>query len=269
MDSHVLEYFKESSGGEPAPGAYHKVIPLHTEKGLLFKDLVQLIPHFSKGWYELSRLEVEDRIEFTHSYWLSKLPYHPKLAPFLSQFFESLDDIAIFLTQKVYQQPFEAHMVYSLKGNGGFFQGSLPISEEGLIHLAQAFPTSILPTDYTAFLQIHNGFSKLGDLGVVAGGRVRELADKLHEALASGPTLLSPRGVPVDPAGLIPFYESYEMDSYQCFWDDWYPDQEMGNVYLNEIDRVISDTKDYSLASESMAFSTFLDWLMFYLERVE
>lgn len=267
MDSHVLEYFKESSGKDPAPGTYHRVIPLHAETDLLFDDLKALMPTLNRGWYELSRLSVEDRIEFTRDFWMSRLPYHPELAPFLMRFFSNLDDIGIFLTQRVYQQPFEAHMVYSLKGDEGFFQGNMPISDEELIHLTQQFPTLIFPADYSAFLRIHNGFAKQDDIGIVPAERLHALREHLKAHLEG--TLLASKGVPVDPAGLIPFYESDELGTYQCFWDDWYPDQEMGNVYLSEISGTISDTTDSKRASETMAFPTFLDWLMFYLERVE
>jgi hypothetical protein len=59
------------------------------------------------------------------------------------------------------------------------------------------------------------------------------------------------------------------MPFYQCFWAEWYPEQEMGNVYYSGESKTISDVFGSFSSSETMAFTTFTDWLMFYLERID
>lgn len=76
-------------------------------------------------------------------------------------------------------------------------------------------------------------------------------------------------GKPVDPKTLIPFYESFGMPFFQCFWAEWYPEQEMGNVYYSGETHSISSVRIVGDASENMAFPTFIDWLIFYLEQIE
>lgn len=79
------------------------------------------------------------------------------------------------------------------------------------------------------------------------------------------------RGLTVNPKSLIPFYESFGMPFFQCFWGDWYPQNVMGmgNVYFSMTSKTISDPLNYEDSSSlNMAFTTFIDWLMFYLERI-
>jgi hypothetical protein len=81
--------------------------------------------------------------------------------------------------------------------------------------------------------------------------------------------ITTPSGAIVNPASLIPFYESFGMPFFQCFWGEWYPEQEMGNVYLSPASRMISTCKKRGECDESLAFETFTDWLMFYLEKID
>lgn len=81
--------------------------------------------------------------------------------------------------------------------------------------------------------------------------------------------LLTAEGSEVNPKHLIPFYESFGFPCYQCFWADWYPDQEMGNIYYSGLTHTISANRDETVGTENMSFPTFLDWLMFYLETIK
>ncbi len=234
-----------------------------------WEGVVALCPSFPRGWYELSRLSVEDRVEFTRDYWLSKLPYHPKAATFFTDFFSKIDDVGILLTKRHFDDPFEAVMVYSLRGDRGFFRGEPPATKVEIAEIRSFFSEYILPRDYISFLQIHNGFSKATDeTGVISTRRLEESFAKFRKHLEAAPAVSSQEGIPLDPKALIPFYESFGQPFYQCFFAEWYPEEEMGNVYYSGVTCSISDTKG-SNASESMAFTTFLDWLMFYLELVE
>jgi hypothetical protein len=268
MDHHVKEFFKQYSD-DSLNGNFHKVIPLHELPDMKWEDVVRLVPNICKGWYELAHLPSKDRIEFSCEFWLSKIPYHPKVNQFLARFFGSLGEIGVFITQQKFDDPFEATLVYCLKKDNGFFRGSPPATEQKIVELQKKFPHYLLPVDYLGFLQIHDGFCKTTDCtGITRSCEVPIAYEHFQEMLLLDEPITTTKRVPVDPKTLIPFYESFGMPYYQCFWGEWYPEQEMGNVYFSGETKTISDiTSSYGL--ENMAFPTFTDWLMFYLESIE
>jgi hypothetical protein len=268
MDLHIKQFFHESSN-EESPGNFHKVIALHEKPEISWFEVVQMVPNICKGWFELSKLSVADRIEFLRDFWLNKIPYHPEMPEFIMNFFSTLDDVEIFIIQRKYDDPFEARLVYSLKDNRGFFHGAVGASDEELVVLQSLFPEIILPEDYMAFLKIHNGFSKATDTGILKSTVVEETRNRFKLLIEQGGPLFTPSGQLVDPNTLIPFYESFGMPVFQCFWSEWYPEQEMGNIYYSGITKSISDIHGVDLGTENMAFATFSDWLMFYLENID
>jgi SMI1 / KNR4 family (SUKH-1) len=269
MDHHIKEFYCQS-GDDSSRGSFHKVISLHDSKDLDWDTVVAFVPKLSKGWFELAHLPVHDRIEFTRDFWMAKLPYHPYLANFLTRFFDSLDDICVFVFQKKFDDPFEVNLVYSLKDNAGFFRGTLPASDHEIEELQRLFPEYPLPADYKAFLQIHNGFCKTTDCtGISSSTQVEEIYNNFQAMFETEGPLNTNRGSLVNPKTLIPFYESFGMPFFQCFWAEWYPENEMGNVYYSGLTRTIFDVESSDPSSESMAFPTFIDWLMFYMERIE
>jgi hypothetical protein len=267
MSEHVHDFFIED-GPEKH---FHKVIALHESPRLEWEDLKKLIPLLPRGWYELSRLPVEDRIEFTYEYWQSKLPFIASesvhLEKRLSEFFGSLEEIGIYATQAKADGPFDIHMVYALKNNVGFFQGSPPASEEMLDNLIKRFGHIIFPPDYLAFLRIHDGFSKYTDTGLIKSRDMGQVYQRLQHLLVEE-ILVTPDGQVINPENLIPFYESFGLHCYQCFNTEWYPEEEMGNLYFSENDRSLSNFRDRQNLEENLAFPTFLGWLIFYLEDV-
>ena len=269
MDHHLKDYYRQSSDETPS-GNFHSVIALHQSPNISWNSIKDKVPELCRGWFELAHLNSKDRIEFSQDFWLTKIPYRPGLNESLNRFFSSLDDIGIFLTQKKFEDPFEAHLLYSIKDNGGFFKGSLPATDKKLSNLQKAFSNYILPNDYLAFLQIHNGFCKATDCtGITSSENVPKSYDNLQKLIQQHDPIMTSRNMIVDPKTLIPFYESFGMPFYQCFWAEWYPDQEMGNVYYSGESKTISDVFAGASSTEIMAFATFTDWLMFYLERVE
>ena len=265
MDHHIKEYYCQFNDNSPR-GNFHKVISLN-DPHISWEIAIQHVPKLCKGWYELTRLSVQDRIDFTRDFWLSKLSYHANLDEFLTRFFASLDDIVVYLIQKKFDDPFEAHLVYSIKGDNGFFRGLLPALDHEIATMEKSFSGFTLPRDYLSFLQIHNGFCKTTDCtGLYPSHRMKENYLSFQELLEHEDALRTTQGKIVDPKKLIPFYESFGMPFYQCFWAEWYPEQEMGNVYYSGMARTISAVDDKQLDNESMAFKTFLDWLMFYME---
>lgn len=269
MDHHIKEFYRKSSDESPS-GNFHAVISLHEAPGISWEEVSAKAPELPRGWFELAHLDPKDRIEFTRDFWLMKIPYRAGLDTFINRFFSSLDEVCIFLTQKKFSDPFEAHLVYSLKGNSGFYQGLAPATEKEQVTLKAAFPDFVLPADYLAFLHIHNGFSKTTDCtGVTCTKGVVDLYKTLQQFLKQRDPIMTSKGTAVNPETLIPFYESFGMPFYQCFWAEWYPEQEMGNVYYSGEAQTISDVYRGKTSAETMAFPTFTDWLMFYLERVE
>lgn len=270
MDSHVTDFFSNYGAGEKGPSPhYHDVIPLHEKPELSWELLYQKAPLLSKGWYELSKLSEEDRVGFSFEYWSSRLPFHPTLNESLSVFFQSLDDIGIFLCQKKVNDPYIPTMVYSIRGDGGFYRGELPASYNDCMNLQEVFPDYIFPEDYFAFLQIHNGFKKTTDTtGILTISEVGTVYHNLLDIVKTNDVVTASGEVPVDPKSLIPFYESFGMPHFQCFWGEWHHEQGMGNVYYSVNDFMISDPSGGEIGSDNLAFATFSDWLVFYLERI-
>lgn len=268
MDLHALEYYRPYSDDYPH-AHFHAVIPLHEKPDFDWKWVQEIAPQLHRGWYELARLEIRDRIDFMRDFWMAKFVDSPKFCLFVEEFFKTVDDLGIFLTQRTYDDPFEPQCVYSLSGNSGFYHGNPPITEEEKTALQNHFPDFILPEDYLRFLQIHNGFYKQTDSGVFKSTCMPEKQMTFKRLLEEGEPVRTSKGTLVNPKSLIPFYQSFNMPFFQCFWGEWYPDQEMGNVYFSGSTNTITDSTQLGVGAETMSFETFTDWLIFYLEKIE
>lgn len=268
MDSHIFEYYRPSTDESPG-GHFNDVIPLHDNPHIGWSEVHEIAPKLGKGWFELSRLSSKDRIDFTMQFWMSKLADQPTIMPFLEKFFASIDDICIFLVQKQYDDPYQAHMVYSLRDEKGFFRGMEPATDNEINQMKKNFPEVMFPKDYLAFLQIHNGFSKATDTGIFRAQEMKHAYEQFNKIVSSKESILQCGERTVDPAELIPFYESFGQPFFQCFWTAWYPEDEMGNVYYSSAANTISCLASKDLSAENMVFTTFSEWLMFYLESVE
>lgn len=268
MDQHALEYYQPYSVETPH-AHFHRAIALHEEPTTDWLEVSALVPELCRGWYELARLPTQDRIEFTRDFWCAKFTAYPKFIEFILNFFNNVDDIGVFLTQRCYEEPFEAQLVYSLSDNSGFFHGNPPIQENEIIALQKTFADYILPADYLDFLRIHNGFAKLTDTGMIKSQEMPSEYNSLQLVLEKGDPLRTSTGIDINPKSLIPFYKSFNMPFYQCFCGEWYPDQEMGNVYYSGMTHIISDFSKQGDEIDTMAFKTFTDWLIFYLEKID
>ncbi len=270
MNEHVLDFYSFTDENIPRR-KFHKVIVLHECPDVDWENLRDIVPSLPKGWYELCLLSKSDRIQFSLDYWLSKLSYHPKIDQLISRFFGELDDVGCFATQNKPSDPFVVEMVYSISQNRGFYRGATPAEEEAVISLQKLFVNYILPEDYLAFLQIHNGFCKsIDSTGIVNTSNVYAIYQQVQDLINKHGGVVSMKsGKAIDPGGLIPFYKSFGMPYFQCFYNGWHPEQEMGNVYYNGEANTISDVESSSANPEMMTFSTFLDWLIFYLEQFD
>lgn len=265
MNSHVRRFYRTYVDEDTPVRFYHQVIPLHENKEMAWEEIREKIPHLPKGWFELSQLHIEDRIEFIKDFWLSTLPFVSHIHAFLDIFFNRLDDIGVYATQSRFDSSYECEIVYSLRDDTSFFHG-MPPSEERIEMLKETFNDE-LPEDYLTFLKIHDGFSKHSDTGIIRSHNVRNIYDRLQERIENE-IIYSGKQI-VNPKDLIPFYESFGQLAFQCFYVNWTPITSPGNVYYSMAEGKISDVHDQNSWSENLAFPTFLDWLVFYMEGIE
>lgn len=244
---------------------FYKIVALHEEKNLKWEDISLQVPMLSRGWFELSRLPKEDRVEFTEQYWFAKLPFKCAKGIFLEEklkrFFEKVEDVSVFMAQEREKGPYDVHMVYSLKNDEAFFQGGPPANEESIINLTKQFESVHFPEDYLSFLTIHDGFSKYVDTGLI---KTRDMAKSYlkFQDLVLDKVLLASDNMPIPPSTLIPFYESENLHSYQCFYTEWFPEEEMGNVSYD----YSTKQKVSYLVEEGISYKNFLSWLLEYLK---
>lgn len=256
MNTLVRKYFQEDVH-------YEKVLILSEQSNSDWMDVRQKVPDMPRGWFELSCLPAEDRITFICDFWLRTLPFHPVCHASIQDFFASLDDVGVVLTKK--NASWIVQLVYSLGDNSSFFRGLVPASESACEELMGELSFAF-PKDWVAFTKIHNGFGKLSELELLkvedipgAKRRVMEMMLRAEHFVKSGDIL-------VDPGSLAPFFEVIGMNSFQCFYADWYPSSEMGNVYFSGIDYTLSNISCQEIWGENGAFPTFTEWLVSYLE---
>lgn len=213
-----------------------------------------------RGWLELVKLDQASRLEFVEQFWASKLMDYPLFVELLPMIFQQFEDILFFLVQSHPEEPFVPHLVYTLKGDKGFFYGTpaLEFSEIEEHRLSCGEP---LPEDFLKFQEIHETFSQDGKGRIYSVKHLIDTRAHLEKFFKKRPPLLFYDGSEVDLKKLIPFYGSFGRYSWQCFCADWYPEEEMGNVLITH------DTVFLPLLGEAegLSFSSFLEWLASYL----
>ncbi len=258
MNGLVFQYFHEA-------GNFEEALILSEQPEKSWSDAVSLSPDLPRGWFELSRLAPDDRVSFTRDFWLKVLPYRPSFHKVLNDFFGSLDDVGAVLSLN---GGWTSQLVYSLRDNSCFFRGMPPATAQDFAEL-QTEVNFVFPRDWMAFMNIHNGFGKLLELGVLALEDIGIAKRRVMEMILKAQRPIKARGVPVDAEALLPFFEAFGLNSFQCFFADWYPEGEMGNVYFSGIDYTISDTSYGQVWGENGAFSSFSEWLIFFLEGMD
>ncbi len=238
---------------------------LSEELDVSWEEVNQLAFDIPRGWYELSRILPRDRVEFTRDFWLDQIPYHPNAHGAIFEFFERLDDIAVVLVRRVEEEPMDAELVYSLADNSSFFRGKPPANDLEIHELKENLDLN-LPRDYLSFMKIHNGFGKLSEMGLLEIQDIPDVRRRLVNLLLTSDKRVKSGDQDVDPGSLIPFFEALGLSSFQCFYSDWYPGSEMGNVYFSGIDYTISDVSYKKAWAENLAFPTFIEWMSFYLQ---
>jgi len=254
MNSQIRDFFRTDKAQE---AHFQEVRFLSEEPGAVWDEVKGTgIP---RGWFELSRVSMSDRVDFTREFWLSLLPYHPTASAGIREFFDQLDDVAVILCRQTKEEPWRAELAYSLADNSSFFRGLAPADEEEIDWTMKKLNVN-LPSDFRAFQLLHNGFGKLTELGVVPLDEMEDARESLISALMRADKPLRSGERVVDPYSLYPFYEEFG-GGCQCFYSEWYPASEMGNVYFSAIDYIISDTSDRKGWPEHLAYPTFVEWL--------
>ena len=264
MNPFVLDFYKKSTHIEGIQDPFFEVLFFDDSLSLTWDKLQEMAPSFPRAWFELGKLPEACRIEFIKSYWEKTFPYNPQRNIFLEKFFSRIDDIGIVMTKNMPKAPYQIELIYSLKDEKNFFRGQIFAKEEDIEQLNCHFDY-ILPHDYLCFLKIHSGFAKSTDTGVLPLQQVYPLTMHLRQIMQQQTPVLSGMQ-PINPNSLIPFYQSFGRNVFQCFYTEWITKEEIGNVYYSGGDHRISDIRQQQ---RDMAFITFWDWLVFYLEKIE
>jgi hypothetical protein len=259
MNALVRRYFYDDAN-------FEEVLVLSEEPKKNWSDIEQLVPSLPRGWFELSRIPSEDRVEFSCSYWLKRLPFNPKAYAAISEFFSALDDVGVVLVKN--KESWIPQLVYSFMDNSCFFRGLPPATEAQVEELKSELDFAF-PSDWVAFTKIHNGFGKLSELNLLKIEEIPAARRKVVEMLLKAPRIVRSGERAIDPSSLVPFFEASGLSSFQCFYADWYPENEMGNVYFSGIDYTVSDANRERPSAEGGGFSSFLEWLASYLEGME
>jgi hypothetical protein len=245
---------------------YEEVISLQKDPSADFHTLQALCPTLPKGWHELAQFNLDDRIEFVSGTWKNALPIVPHIEDFITSFFDQIEDIGIYVFKK--KGVWDTRIVYSMSDGETYFLGRPPANDIEVAKLSELLDLS-LPSDYTAFLKVHNGFQKDTDDGVLPIQFLRKERQVLQVAIADENQRLLYRGEAVDTETLFPFYKSLDLRLYQCFFTKWNPDGSMGNVFCSLGEGYLSDFLNQEESLETLAFPTFLDWLTFYMDGME
>ncbi len=262
MNVLIQKYYQVNK--EPQKGFEDVIFLVDTE--FSFEKCKEICPSLPKGWYELAKLNLQDRIDFTKEYWFKTLPLKPQMYKVFEAFFQSLDDIGVFLVKKKQTEKYTSHFVYSIQTGAAFFYGLPPVEKES--DPVCFVPSLNFPKDFLAFFKIHNGFSKNSDLGIIQMQNLKNIYSDLQAKWKGEKIIIKHKENSIDFSLLLPFYERFGLGSFQCFFGDWYPESEMGNVYFSAMDYTISDYKA-ARQEHNRSFENFLSWLISYLEGRE
>jgi len=225
------------------------VIAFHETNKHSWEEISKRIPTMPKGWMELCALQREDRIEFTRLFWqqtLEGLTFDcSDYVRRLDLFFARITNIEVFATKTLPNMPYEVQMIYTWGDDEYFFYGAAPARTEAIEQVTRQFGQLLLPADFLSFYCIHDGFCSLLDGGVIPTNHLARRHREFQE------------NCQLDP--LLPFYESTQPDRFQCFFVHNKRQTKMGNVSYCQMDPTVDQTE---------LFSTFNEWLLYYLEKL-
>jgi len=262
MNFSVLKYYQKNS-----LSGFEDVIIVDKNTSS-FDDLQKLVNNFPKAWWELVFLNLSDRIEFSRDFCLKILPYSPNVYEMICLFFTKLEDIKVIFTKKKDCKNYEVELVYSTIEDSTFFRGKPPIDSFKIAQINRRF-NEILPQDFLKFLQIHNGFARNSDSGIILAENIYQVTKDVQDLIDEQKKVVTCLNQIIDPKDLIFFYRSYQKMDFQCFYTRWHLFSQIGNVFYSFSDNKISNYHDKETLAENLAFPYFLDWLIFYLEIMD
>jgi len=238
---------------------YFQVSALKEHKAKSLEECQHIAPLLSEGWWEFAQLTDQLQREFLREFWIHALPYVPHIYRMIDDFFARVQKITIYLVQEKQGEAFKPLMVYQFESE--YYAGGPPLCPREVSHFKQliSFP---LPQDYLLFFQIHDGFAKGKEKGVFPLATLNEVYGRFQQEVSLLSEKLKIESQVVDPQDLLPFYSPAAKETYQCFYKDWYPDGEVGNICAFLEEQRLSTLKQ----GETSAFVSFLDWLSFYLQ---
>lgn len=263
VNQSIFEYYQKN-----AENGFSDIVIVDEKCFKTYEELNKLAYNFPKAWWELSKLQITDKIEFSRDFCLKILPYSPDIYSFIYDFFLNLNDILIIMTKKTNDEKYFVELVYSMQNNCTFFRGKPPLDSEIIRYVNSQF-NDILPSDFLAFLKIHNGFAKNSDTGIIEAENIFEYTNNIRNLIENQKKRILCNEHEIDPQDLIFFYQSYQRGDFQCFYTRWFPYSGIGNVSYSFKDNAISDYFDKTAWENNLAFPTFLNWLMFYLEIMD
>ena len=261
IDTVVENYFSNRK-------MFSQSLHLNERIDVTWEEISNRAPTLPKGWFELSQLPPGLSLEFMRDFWGNALPSIPHLCAFFDRFFAGVEGVEIYLAARKKNGPFESFFVYKMRASTDFFLGSPPLNQNQIDQMTQNIPFPF-PEDYLRFLWIHDGFQKGGEAGIfVTTLLLSEQRAFLKEIKEKGGEIRC-ECEKIDPQALFPFYRSLDLDSCQCFYKNWHHDEEVGNVSFSLSKGEISYYKNREKEEKTFAFNTFLDWFVFYVERIK
>jgi|GEM_PF-3543149 len=242
MNNEVLEFYSKSSIEDPTHPLFEVIFIEQEESD--FDNLKEICPDLPKGWFELARLDLEDRKEFIRTFWEQQFPFFS-----IEYFFNMVEDIGVFLTKQSPDTPFIPEIVYSFEENNGFIRAFPPLTDRQVDKLSLEFDY-LLPKSYLQFLKIHRQIiHKKGKL--IDPFDLKHMMQQFQRKHANSTLYFHEKEAHL--FDLIPFFIQKDPKGYQCFVTEWQGASEILNVFFEE-------HKESGLSQTNM-FDKFLDWL--------
>jgi len=218
-------------------------------KRISYENALKKAPTLPKGWYELARFSKKQRVEWIRALWAQVLPQ-----------FTMKDAIEKVDLEIHARKPVLKYMV-----SGELYWGAPPATMPQIARVGEVIDCDF-PPDFCAFYQIHNGFFKEGESGILPLQKLRQAHNVLSVHITQLEKEMLFRGEKVNPMALVPFYEKRDGKIYQCFFKPWKVEGQMGNVQCALDEGYLADPQGSKSEMRDPAFETFTGWLNDYVE---
>ena len=251
MNSFVFDFYAKNEI-EGIEDPFFKTIILEDDK-LSYEEIKKKSPTFPKSYFDLLKLNKEDRIDFVLDFWLKNLILTYDQHSEILSFFSKIDTICIVLVKEFPNQPYVPEIVYAMEDQKMLFRGKLGKT----LVLTEDIN---LPVDYLSFFKIHSGFRKLNDPGLISAENFMAAKNSFQREYLHSESELLKEKKGLDPARFVPFYKDAK-GGYMCFFTESDLYSSFGNLcYVSN---------DFTITNNQLGekrFFTFLDWFCHYLK---